>query len=139
MTKEIDEFLNANAPYFPRSSFEAQNAIFCGGQLVTVSRCKGEKRADFKKVVGVEEVWSFCFRQPRPGGRLLGRFVRENIFVGTCMRDRHELGGSEYRVAAEGVAQNWSIATGSVPFVSSEDLIDYFGTTVYRDLDDGTD
>lgn len=139
VTKDIDGFLNANEPFFPRASFESQLSIFGAGHLVTVSRARGDKQADLKQVVGVNEVWSFCFRRPRPGGRLLGRFLDENIFVGTELKDRHDLGGKEYRIAAENVASKWMVTTGNAPFVSSSDLSAYLGQTNYRDLDDDDD
>lgn len=134
VTREIDAVLNSNAPYFPRSTAEGLIGRFIAGQFITISR-RRETEADFKLVIGVDEVWSMCFRTPRPGGRLLGRFAEPDIFVGLGLHLREELGGARYLKRAEEVVGAWNDRLGTVaPFRSANNL-DYLNY-VSRDLDE---
>lgn len=133
VTREISDVLDTNEPYFPRATVEALIARFCTGQFVTVSREK-EPEADLKRLVDVDEVWSMSFRTPRPGGRLLGRFLERDVFVGLGLYLREELGGSTYSARAADTIAEWIRMLGNIEPVRSAELANYLSHT-YRDLD----
>jgi hypothetical protein len=133
VTKEICDMLDASSPYFPRAAAEAMLFRYCSGHFITVSRQK-ERSADLKKMVDVDEVWVMAFRTPRPGGRLLGRFVERNVFVGMELELREGLAGDAYATRAAQVISRWENILGSSQPVKSMNLDDYLGP-VYRDMD----
>lgn len=137
VTKEIDEFLNVNDPYFPRANAAITFGTFCAGHLLTVTR-KMSVEADLEKMVDTDEVWIMCFRHPRPGGRLLGRFADKDIFVGTEIDLRENLAGDNYKQAADRVISSWDSLTNRISPVRSNDLNDYLGYT-FRDVDLGNE
>lgn len=138
VTERINSFLNSNDPYFPRGNAEITFGTFCSGHSMTVTRRKGVK-ADLELMVDTDEVWIMCFRKPRWGqGRLLGRFVEKNIFVGTSIATREEIAKATYPVVAAGVIDTWDEITGGIPVLRSMDFADYLGLQ-FRDLDDGDD
>jgi hypothetical protein len=132
---EIDHFLTTNDPYFPRATAEATMLRFRAGFLITVSRKMGVHKPDLEKLVGPDEVWVLCFRSPRPGGRLLGRFLEKDIFVGLGIYLREDLGGAEYELAAANAVNQWAALLGPAQPIRSDDLDDYISAT-YRDMDD---
>jgi hypothetical protein len=105
---------------FPSVEAERVLSTFVAGYLVTLSR-KGAK-SDLEQLIGLDEVWALCFRKPRPGWRLFGRFVAQDVLVLTKAYDRHELGGkTNYHRLAEAVIAEWeSCFSGIPPYRASE-------------------
>lgn len=68
--------------------------MFAAGHLVTVSR-RSAPGVDLEQLEDQDEVWSLCFRRPRPGWRLLGRFLERDVFVGLRLYERHFLRNRE--------------------------------------------
>lgn len=132
--KEVGDMLDASEPYFPRATVEALFARFCAGQFMTVTRKKGV-RADLERLENVDEVWSMCFRTPRPGGRLLGRFLDRDVFVGLSIHYREDLAGRKYEARAADAVDIWNSKVAPATPVRSNQLSDYLGHT-YRDLDE---
>lgn len=130
---EIDAMLNTNTPYFPRASAEALITSFCAGHMVSVSR-RMEVSADLKRMVGPDEVWTMCFRRPRPGGRMLGRFLERDVFVGMGLYLREDLAGAAYAEKARIIVDSWAERTEGLPYLGSAALSDYLGH-VYMDRD----
>ena len=133
VTPEVSARLENDEEVFPRASAEALFARFSLGHYVTVSR-EFEERADLKKMVGPDDVWVLCFRNPRPGGRLLGRFYEQDVFIGFALHTREELGGDSYTEKAAEVIAAWN---GLLPVsnpVRSGDLADYVSPH-FKDMD----
>ena len=65
---------------------------------------------DLERMENLDEVWVMCFRKPKPGWRLLGRFFAENHFVALRAYDRHELqGNATYEAKAEEMIADWGV------------------------------
>ena len=124
-------------PMFPRASAEALVSRFRSGGLVSVSR-QMEVKADLKRMVGVDEIWTLCFRSPRPGGRLLGRFIDQDIFVGLGLFTREELGGNAYTERGNEAVATYERLLPNSPTVRSAELGDYM-SQFYKDLDNDDD
>ena len=108
---------------------------FVVGHYLTISQ-KSAEDVDLEKLENIDDVWALCFRKPRPGWRLLGRFLEPKVFVGFGIYDRHELGPKKnYHAKAEEVITNWTNRfPGIVPFRST-DLGAYVGGH-FRDVDE---
>ena len=105
------------------------------GRKIDVSRedrkwKKGEE-PDFVKIVGADELWEFCFRDPRPGHRLFGRFLEEGVFIGLRLIDRHDV---DYVKIAGEILEEWNAKFPGIDPVNSSNLADYLGG-VWRDVD----
>lgn len=133
VTPDIAAKLDADEPYFPRASAEALIARFRASHHITVTRRKGVE-ADLERLVGPDDVWVLCFRSPRPGGRLLGRFFEKDVFVGLRLKEREELGGRRYEECAREVEGEWSRLLRSSNPVRSNSVDDYI-SMLYKDLD----
>jgi hypothetical protein len=89
---------------------------FIAGHVLTVSRVKRPKRwrgpdIDLEQLAGVDEVWVLCFRKPRPGWRLLGRFIERDAFGIFRIKDRRDI-GADYQSAANEVIKAWEARFG---------------------------
>lgn len=134
-TEEIAELLDGKVPTigFPNVPAEALVGRFCAGHLVTVSRKKNELRPDLERLEGYDEVWCLCVRAPKPGWRLLGRFISKNHLVVTRPWDKIRL-ANNYDRAAQEVIDDWEKLTGSRSAYSGKELGDYL-SGVFRDVD----
>ena len=95
----------------PRGKFpdwECEKIIgrFCTGRLIIVSFKKQDDGVDMKRWEGFDEVWALCPRIPRPGWRVLGRFVQPGCFVALSAWDRHDL-HNRFGEAAADVISRW--------------------------------
>lgn len=124
-------------PMFPRASAESLVGIFRSGGLVRVSR-QMDVEADLKCMVGVDEIWVLCFRTPRPGGRLLGRFIERDLFVGLGLYTREELAGAAYTQRGKDAVAEYERLLPHSPTVRSADLKDYLSPH-FKDLDNDDD
>lgn len=134
LTPEVDGLLKANDPYFPRAEAAIVMSRFCSGQFLTVARTM-EPEADLKRLVDVDEVWALAFRKPRSfgQGRLLGRFLERDVFVGLGLYLRDDLAGDAYSERADDAVALWQQRIKWEP-VRSDDLEAYLSSD-YRDLD----
>lgn len=119
--------------HFPAAEADAVMGRFIAGHFITVGR-RRETDAHFKLLEGVDEVWALCFRKPRPGWRVLGRFLEPDVFVGLREADRHELVGRRYAELASEVVQQWQLRFGPLEPFRSDDLTAYL-TGLVRDVD----
>ena len=138
VTERVSAFLDTNEPYFPRPTAEIAFGTFRSGHIMTVTRKRGVQ-ADLKLMVDTDEVWIMAFRKPKWGqGRLLGRFVDRNVFVGTVIASRDEIAKAGYPVVAARVIDSWDDITGGIPPIRSTDFEDYLGPQ-HIDLDNDYD
>jgi hypothetical protein len=110
VTPTIADLLNGGTPSlgFPHVGADQLVARYIAGFLVTVAvPYKPKCLADLERLDDVDEVWALCFRRPRPGWRLLGRFLWREKFIGLRLYDRHELPGKVYGESAEAVTKDW--------------------------------
>jgi hypothetical protein len=99
---------------------------------------KSVPRVDLERLERVDEVWVLCFRAPRPGWRLMGRFIEPKVFVGLKLYERDELGTiANYTARAEQVIKEWNAVIKREPF-RSPDLGAYVGG-VFNDVDQPQD
>ena len=131
----IAELLDGPTPPFPRFTTGVSMDTYRAGHLISISRA-ANKKPDFKLLEGLDEVWAFAIRKPKDfQARLLGRFVQKDIFVGTQLYLRTELGSpTQYNAIAAQTATQWDAATGGVKPLRSAANEDYLSYVV-RDLD----
>ncbi len=111
-------------------------ARYLAGHLMTVSR-RSAPRVDLEKLENIDEIWALCFRKPKPGWRLFGRFLAQDIFLGLRMYDRNELGSVEnYTRLAEETVGDWDARFKGIPPLRSNNLTDYLSGEMYRDVDE---
>lgn len=122
---------------FPHVAADAIVGRFVAGQLILVSG-KSNDNADLEQLEGVDEVWALCFRKPRPGWRLFGRFSEPKVFVGLGAFDRHRLGRrSNYTSVALAMIEKWNEKFPGVEPFRAATLGEYV-SGVYRNVDDKT-
>lgn len=134
LTQEVDDLLKTVEPYFPRAEANIVMARFRAGEFITVSRAT-EPHADLKRMIDVDEVWVLCFRKPRSGGqgRLLGRFIEKDVFVGLAAHLRDDLGGAAYANRAGDAISLWDDQINCT-VLRGESLGDYLSPN-FRDMD----
>ena len=100
-----------------------------GGLPLVVSRerrkrSRKSREIELEQLVGINEVWVICYRHPRPGWRVLGRFLEQDAFVALCIKDKRDIGGN-YGPAASEVISAWDLyLPGRLP-CSGDDLSAY--------------
>lgn len=110
---------------FPNVAADVIVGRYLAGHLVTVSR-KSAADVDLEKLENVDEMWALCFRRPRPGWRLFGRFLEKDLFVGLRLYDRNTLGNiPTYTKYAEETINDWKDKFGPIEPLRSNDLADY--------------
>ena len=79
----------------------------------------------------MDEAWAICFRVPKPGWRLLGRFAAKSVFVGVCLLDRHTLDGDRtYASHAQAMLSKWGEHLSPLSPVRGSAWQDYLDGTV---------
>jgi hypothetical protein len=122
---------------FPDRAADHLIARFIAGHYISVSQ-KSAPRVDLERLQRVDEVWVLCFRAPKPGWRLIGRFIEPKVFVGLKLYERGELGTiAKYTVKAEDVIKEWNAVIERGPF-RSPDLGAYV-CGVFNDVDQPQD
>lgn len=121
---------------FPHVLADKLIHIFAAGYTVSVSlQGDSSKGPDLERLKGLDEIWVMCFRKPRPGWRLFGRFYQKDTFIGIDIRDRHELGtNSNYTMHAQGAIVMLNALMQKEP-IRSNDLGSYLSGVV-RNVDD---
>jgi hypothetical protein len=107
--------------------------IFCAGYLLRVSRKKNDVLPDLERLEGHPEVWALCPRKPKPGWRLLGRFLEKDRLVLFRAWDKHRLAGN-YDAAMKQVIEDWEKQFGAAPPHTGLELSDYL-SGVIKDVD----
>jgi hypothetical protein len=133
---DIDAMLDGHmhVGLFPTVSSERLIGIFAAGHLLTVSRKFTNAKPDVEQIVGHPEVWALCPRTPRPGWRLLGRFIDSAHFVALRAWDKRHL-FRKYDEAAAEVIEDWKVLFGDLAPFSSPHVSAYLGG-VFRDVDE---
>ncbi|HVY20458.1 MAG TPA: hypothetical protein VHA70_10320 [Bauldia sp.] len=117
----------------PNGGFpDVQGAVFVtnfvGGGLVSAS-LRGDpnkNRPDMERLVDLDEVWVACFRRPRDNQwRLMGRFVRQNVFIGLSLYRRRELVDGAYAKKAAEFITRWNSLLAAASVVRSDFVADY--------------
>lgn len=135
VTPAIGDLLDGRTQFgmFPQHSTEVLIGRFVAGQLVTVSRKFTKNKPDVEQIVGYDEVWALCPRTPRPGWRILGRFIDQGHFVALRAWDKRHLFGN-YGKAASEVIEDWRGLFGDHPPFTAATADEYLGGVV-RDAD----
>jgi hypothetical protein len=124
----------AIAAMFPSVEAERLLSTFCKGHLVTMSETR--KVSDVEKLMDLDEAWAFCFRRPRPGWRVFGRFIEPSVFVGLRAYDRDELGPSrQYHAFAQAMVDEWDRILPDVPPLRAAAMSGYVNG-VMRNVDE---
>ncbi|WP_439399187.1 hypothetical protein ACRQ5Q_17570 [Bradyrhizobium sp. PMVTL-01] len=136
VTQEVADLLDGKTArgLFPNLEAERLIAVFCAGHFLRVSRKKNDDRPDLERLEGFDEVWALCPRKPKPGWRLLGRFIDKDRLILLRAYDKHQL-AKNYDKATKEVIGDWEVILGAAqqPFRGTE-LSDYL-SGVYRDVD----
>jgi hypothetical protein len=135
VTQEIADLLDGKTQrgLFPTVASETLIGRFCAGYLITVSRKRNDKRPDLEQLEGLDEVWALCPRIPKPGWRLLGRFLSKGRLVLLRAWDKHKL-ASRYSEAGAEVINDWSQILPDHRPLRGASVEDYVGE-LYRDVD----
>lgn len=126
---------------FPDYRANSFAAIFGAGQYVRVSLIGDpeKKRPDLERLTDMDEAWAMCFRSPKPGWRLLGRFVAKNVFVSACLLDRLTLDGdATYARYAQAMITRWGEGLPEwepIRGLAWQDYLDGTVKDVYGDTD----
>jgi hypothetical protein len=125
----------AIAAMFPSVEAERLLSTFCKGNLVTVSETA--KTSDVEKLMGLDEAWAFCFRKPRPGWRVFGRFIEANVFIGLRAYDRIDLGSAigRYGAMAQAMIDEWDRILPDVPPLRAAGISGYVNGVI-RNVDE---
>ena len=137
VTPEVSDLLDGRVRPpggFPDPAADALIARYCASHLVAVSRKKNDLRPDLEQLEGFDEAWALCVRVPRPGWRLLGRFIEKNVFVALKAWDKHTLAGN-YPQAVGEMNVIWdSLLQGQEPLRGA--LVGDYLSQVFRDVDE---
>ena len=106
---------------------------FCIGAMLTVSFRKNRNRPVIERLADYDEVWAMCARKPKPGWRLLGRFLHPDCFIGLAAWPKGELFG-RYDEAAADVIRLWGEIFGLQEPWRGNRPADYL-TGAWHDLD----
>jgi hypothetical protein len=113
---------------FPDAMADIVNARYLAGNLVRVGLTYKERAfPDLERLDGlIDDVWAMCYRRPRPGWRLLGRFVEPDTFIALRAYDRHQIGSVEkYSLAAHNTIADWEGMFGTVEPLRGREVGDY--------------
>jgi hypothetical protein len=124
---------------FPHYQADHVVGKYVAGQLVTVSLIGNSKaEPDMERLEDLDEVWALCFRLPRPGWRLIGRFLQRDLFISLRAYDRHFLGKREkYHKHAAEIIDDWKTILGDLEPLRGTSVNDYL-SGVWRDVDQKT-
>lgn len=138
MKPEMVDLLNGKSmppQGFPATCADEVIGRYCAGWLIRVSE-KSNKSSELEKLQDLNEAWALCFRSPKPGWRVLGRFMDKDIFVGMRIYDRHELAPStKYEERAKEIIAEWGETFPHIPPVSGS-FPDAYISGVYINVDE---
>jgi len=118
---------------FPDSLADTLVAVYAAGFYISMSLSGATKvEADFKRIQGADEVWAMCFRRPRPGWRLLGRFMFRDQFIALRAYHRNDLAHGRYTQRSVEVIEDWASMFGAdVMPLRGGSVNDYLSGTVH--------
>jgi len=141
VTSDIRDVLDGSTPTagFPDAEAMTVNDRYMVGHLISVSRARG-RGAVLKKIDNADAVWSFAYRKPRPGWRLIGRFMERDVFIGLSLKSRSFLGHRESAFTEEACAavEAWNRLLPGLDPVRSDDVEELLSPLVW-DLDNDDD
>jgi len=142
LTPQIADFLDGQVEGsdFPRWPADAVVSRYIGGYIICVSlQGKSASYIDLERLQGVDEVWTLCFRSPKPGWRLLGRFAARDQFIGLRLYNRFEINTRpKYEAAAAQVIADWHGVLGSDEPIRKSTIDDYLSGTIRNANQDQT-
>ena len=104
---ELADLFNGDPPsHFPALEWEKLIGAFCAGWSLSVSFKFTKKKPDMERLASFDEIWALCPRKPKPGWRVLGRFMQPGYFVALAAWPKAELFG-RYDEAAGAVVSRW--------------------------------
>lgn len=135
VTQEISDLLDGETKRgeFPNVETEKLIGIYCAGQFLRISRQKNTALPDLERLEGYDEVWCLCPRKPKPGWRLLGRFLEKDRLVLFRAWDKNKL-AKHYDQAAKQVIEDWKKKFGDTSPMRGTELSEYL-SGVFRDVD----
>lgn len=80
---------------------------------MVISGAKEDNGADLKRLVNVDDVWTFRLRKPPPGYCILGRFLEPGVFAALKIEDRNDLGADKYTTAGNNAIGVWGAILGN--------------------------
>ncbi|WP_162239267.1 hypothetical protein [Methylobacterium sp. Leaf100] len=107
---------------------DAQNSLIIHGYYFRVSLAgDSSKKPDVERLRDLSEAWTICYRKPKPGWRLFGRLYARGLFIGTDMRDRHDVGTTKaYTAAAIAAVGDLERRLPGIPPCQGNEVGDYF-------------
>jgi hypothetical protein len=133
---EIDAALDGANVKFPHVAADEVVARFVRGHFISVSR-RSAPKVDLEQLEGLDDVWALCFRRPRPGWRIFGRFLEQDVFVGLQLHDRIFLGfKAHYDEVAATIPDDWTRSLERIDPLRATDLNAYLSGSNYRDVDE---
>jgi hypothetical protein len=90
---------------------------FIRGHSLVVSRRRTPRKwkrskIQLEQLEGFDEIWILCYRNARPGWRLLGRFLEQDALAVFRVKDKRDI-GNDYSVAVEEVLSDWNDHLGT--------------------------
>lgn len=141
VTPDMDFLLKGAKPEtgFPHYKADFLFGSYAAGYLMTVSLIgNSDAKPHLERLKDLDEVWAFCFREPRPGWRFFGRFLQRDQFIALRAYDRRELGPkSQYHKHAEEIIGDWKSVLGDLEPLRGTSVNDYL-SGVWRDVDQKT-
>lgn len=137
VTPEIARILDGpnHLRRFSRQAAERKIGEFLLGWQISISRrnrrWKWNDAPDLVRLEGHDEIWELCFRDPRPGYRLFGRFIETGVFIGLELHDRETV---NHENVSASIISRWNEVFPGLDPIRSDDLGEYVGG-VWRDID----
>jgi hypothetical protein len=121
---------------FPDWEADFVLGVFIAGHAIKVALASATRgQPELERLDGlIDDVWAMCFRRPKPGWRLLGRFMERDTFIGLRAYPRSRIGTTErYSLAAYGVIADWEKIFDHVEALRGRSIGDYL-SGVYVDV-----
>jgi hypothetical protein len=140
---ELDLLLRGGHPthLLPITGVAGTIGRFISGHALTISRRKkvvwSRQNVDLEQLEGFDEVWLLCYRKPRPGWRLAGRFLERGVLILFEAHDKLLIGNDYSGVAAQ-IDQMWRQRFGSRAPHSGSSIADYLNGN-HHDVDQKKD
>ena len=109
---------------------------FVAGHVITVSQKLRPKKwkgpdIDLEQLEGLDEAWVLCYRRPRPGWRLFGRFIEHDALGLFAVKDRRDI-GNDYETPARDMIAEWEKWLPSQEPHRGDDLRAYISGSFYN-------
>src|SRR5205823_11475804 len=109
---------------------------FIRGHSLKVSRRRRQRKwkkskIELEQLAGFDEVWVLCYRNPRPGWRLLGRFLEQDALAVFRVKDKRDI-GTDYSGVVGKVLSDWNDHLGTERPCSGTNLSAYMSGAHYN-------